>query len=382
MAATILLYIKTVKFDLVIDDVRHIRNVNRHRENRQMYAVLKEVLYGAGMFKSVALDHAFTIFLNCVLACLITHIAGLHVALAYISLPANNQILIWLNGRRYQLVIILGIIALLSLPAGIVLFPLALWIHVSALPILLLSLFVHGWAMLLMLVPGLFIIPRLKKWLKGRWAITPEPERKRFEPGKIIMAIKNLADYWVSLFYYPVFSMYHPKTWGIVEFPDQKQRAYGVNARFWASIGVLLAVHCLPIIWYGSWLKWALTADLCVVFWLGFWKNPVQYWAPRYGSWFYLIALIGLSNFIPSWAIYLFAAFNAGVVISNLEGYRDIPSYFWNQCVRDPNNMYAHWSAMQAFAEYSKTYAKKGRQIHALQYHTWCAAVGFYWCQR
>jgi len=382
VAATIFVYIQTIQFNLVIDDVAIVRLRDQQLKAGRPLKWSRYLLYGAGMFKNIGADHAFTIFVNCLIACLATYIFSLPVALAFITLPANNQILIWLNGRRYQVAILAGLITFTYWPAGILLFPLALYNHVSALPIAVLSFIFSGVWALLMLAPSVFALPKVFGWLKGRWAITPEPERRRFHPGKIIMAIKNLADYWVSLFFYPVFRMYHPKTWGIVEHPEQKQQVYSVDRRFWGAMGVLLAVHLLPMVWYGSWFKWALLADLCVVMWLGFWKNPVQYWAPRYAGWFYLIALVGLSKFVPSEVLYLFAAFNAGIIISNLEGYRDIPGYFWNQCARDPHNMHIYWSTMQAFAEYARVYSKKGMAVHALQYRTWTAAVGFLWCAR
>lgn len=376
------LYAKTVRFGLVVDDTTQHRRMGefKNRPNRKTY--YRHLFYGAGLFQNVQHDHAFTLALNCLLSVLITLKFGLAPALIYVTLPANNQVLVWLNGRRYQAALILGLVTLLYWPAGVVLYPYALFLHVSVLPLIIAAMvLITPWAVLIGLL-GFLDIKSLRAWLNGRWSICPEPERRQFHWGKLVMSVKNLADYWLSFFWYPVFSMYHARTWGLVEKEYKKKEAYALDQRFYLSILCLVVVHAVPCYWHPGWIVWALLADICVFQWLGFWKNPVQYWAPRYAVWFYLMAAVGLSQFVPFRILAGFAFFNAGITFSNLEAYRDVQAYFWSMIVREPHNKYAYLSAQQAFAEYTREYQKLGKQIHALQYHTWTAAVGFLWCTR
>lgn len=106
-------YLPTLRYTLVIDDIDHAKalpSIKYHHLHQRIFFRL----YGCNTFgTNLVLDHAITLTLHTITCMLIAY--TFHSTLAgilYTIHPCNHQTAIWLNGRRYQIVAILTLLAI------------------------------------------------------------------------------------------------------------------------------------------------------------------------------------------------------------------------------------------------------------------------------
>jgi hypothetical protein len=346
------------------------------------------LFYGAGLFKDRVHDNLFRITLTATIACLIYSCFGnIWVALLWAIHPMNNQLTLWLNGRRYQVSLILGLLAYKFPIAGLFLYPMAVYVHPISLPFLpITALFVTpvaiAWAL-----PAVFAMPRLLAWIKQRWMIQNFPLYKSFNWGKPVMAVKCLSEYAICALFTPKMTMYHPKLWGIAELEGNRQRAYALNPVFWLSIALLSLLGYVGWFIGGSCLKGAVIAFLGVLPLLGFWKNPTQIWAQRYAS----LAMIGFMMYVVG--IAEFTGYHTNVLIpilvwyltitmNSMNMYKDLYGFFWHHFIHYPNNQNAHWFGAVGFNNYAQAALKSKKFNDTAMYSSHSMAASLLWCMR
>lgn len=379
---TICLYFPTLKYEYVLDDIEWIKTMRVKHAKGTRQAFIKLLPYGCGAFLNPKYDHAVTVVLTAILGCCINWAFGsFWVALLYVVHPANHQINIWMNGRRYQVSLILGLLAMTFPAVGGLLYPLAVWVHPIAMP-----LYIAAWVLepslllLTWIAPAILVYPRLKNWIRSRYTNSPEPARWTFHPGKLVMAVKNLKEYWLRIFWCPDFIMYHPERWGVSEVPEQRQKAFALNKGFYISVLTITLGHGIVYLLDPTALKWFLIADMCILPWLGALYNPLQYWAPRYAALFNIFALIGVGQIVGGSYILAAIVWQACVTHQNLPMYQNLMTYLWWQVIHQPNNINAAWSAINGFNRFAIDYAEEGKKVHAVTNRILSDAIGFYWC--
>lgn len=133
IATVTIFYIRTLEYSIIVDDIRQYAFVKngdykwRKQHKNPVISLIKNIrnkLYSGGTFGANTIyDHAFTTALHAVTCCLIylafnQTTTALWTSLLYAVNPINNQTAIWINGRRYQIVIILSLLAIIFKPIG------------------------------------------------------------------------------------------------------------------------------------------------------------------------------------------------------------------------------------------------------------------------
>jgi hypothetical protein len=266
-------------------------------------------------------------------------------------------------------------------------YPLAIYFHPIAIPMIIVTAVTVTPIALLWAFPAMLCYDRLSKWLKARWGIQSFDIYKKFNWHKPIMAVKCLAEYFRHGLFPQGFTMYHPDIWGVAELEGNRARCYGLNAFFWLSIAFVSVC---------AWLAWVsgeqgriglLIAIIGVIQWLGIWINPTQLWAQRYAS----ISSIGFCMIIVSvcdafpnatlFKMFIISIF-ALITFKDMEMYRDFFSFFWHHAIHQPNNMNAAYFGTMGMNNYAGVAKEQKKGVDSMLYHSTSTAMGLLWCFR
>lgn len=336
------MYLPILWNEPVVDDIQWLKKKNRRWFN---------IVYGAGTFKNEYIDRFFTIILFTTIAILIYYAFGCSqtayiCSLLYTLNPINNQISMWRNGRRYQIVIIITLLIMIN-PWFVTLYPLIPFLQVSGLPAIIIYLFsgINYYAIsgtliavfLLYLLNGRIGHDVITSFIKVRYHKIPKGERLALKPQKIIVAIKTLGFYIVNTIVPTTKYMYY----SYLQFYDNTKEgtkdAYSINFNFiWASSIILILVGYG--VCKGGIVGW------CVIMWFIFmlpWSNVItltQTITDRYCSLpavflMYIVADIVAGN--PT----LLTAFVLCYALANLHQlrmYRNVEEYLNFHVYNDP----------------------------------------------
>jgi len=383
------LYVKSIWYGYVVDDNNSSISAQKClHATRMSWKKVSKIINGAGLFKNTKLDHAFTILLTSIVSCLIYLCWGnIWLALLYACHPMNNQTTLWLNGRRYQLSLILGLLSYKLPILGFVGYPLALWVHpISAPFIILTGIFVTPLAYL-WAIPGVFALPKLNRWLQGRWKIQNFELYKRFNEGKPVLATKCLGDYFVKSLFPRGFTMYHPTIWGVAELEGNRLRAYAENLHLYLSIALIASVGFLCAYLGGMAQMGFIIAVVGLIPWIGLWINPTQLWAERYatlsniGFCMMLIAFADATPFGAICKLSLILWFSI-IVLKDMEMYRDVFSFFFKHFIDQPHNQNAAYFGTTGFNNYARDHKKAGNPNDVKIFASASMCSGLLWCMR
>lgn len=385
----IILFFRTFKYELAVDDneaFRHCQN-SKHWNKTTLHGYftrLSSILYGAGLFKDHKKDHIFTTFLVTLFSCLLYVAFGnIWVSLLWSSHPINNQVTIWLNGRRYLISLILALVAYIFPSTGFILFPLALWFHPVSIAMFVAGLIKTPVA-LTWLIPCFLVVGRYKHWINQRWSIQNFEEYKKFNIGKISLAVRCMAEYWLSLLFPTGFTMYHKRIWGIAELDYKKKENYAFDLSFWIFISVISSILVIGL--YCDCIIWAILANIAVFQWCGIWKSPTQLWAQRYASLFsvfglvYLTKIIGLFDInIQNTILFCILTWYVVITMKDMGMYRNVYTFFFHHVNSTISNQNAHYFATVGLNNFAVEYFKEKNKLNALMCDAFSMAFGFHW---
>lgn len=310
----LILYLSTLWHEPVVDE-QWGRRILVNKPWRGFF--LK--LYGAGTFKNIYCDRVLTIVLFSAICCMINYKFGMVPALLYAANPINNQISMWMNGRRYAINILI-VLLFLSFP---VLFPLYFVtpaFQINAITSPLLFLFSDNWFLsigfLLAIIPTYHFY---KSKFHKRFHNIKQTEGKALKPQKLIIAVKTLSFYLINSIVPKPKTLYYPflKNYAITE--EGNVDAYSLNKDFWIGIITLLLFVVFGIYNYDNLIGW------CVFAWFVTsvqWSNVLtltQHLADRYCSLpaIFLMVIIGE---IIGWNVPAFVAiFTSYVIITTIQ---------------------------------------------------------------
>lgn len=247
----IIFYIRTLEYSIIVDDIRYYAEIKkgkykwRRRDYKHFNTIrsfiknLHQKLYGAGTFGlNTIWDHAFTTFLHAVTCALIYAVFGhtkiaFWTALLYAVNPINNQTAIWLNGRRYQIVIILSLLALLFKPYGIVFYLLTPIFQMTGFFIPILYWDISPLFILIMPVLAGLAYKKIKRSYLSRKRLIHHKEFDKWGWGRFKVIIKCYGFYFYKMIHPAQTLMNYPTLmkWGLTQ--KGNDDAYSINFEFW-----------------------------------------------------------------------------------------------------------------------------------------------------
>ena len=265
--SSVALFWRAVFCGLTADDVqmhpwaqeyKHLYKYKKIPFSRMIWHVLQ----GGGLFKSLKHDYAFSILLHTANACLILKVTGLlPAALLWLCNPINNQVSLWLNGRRYAITIFCVLASWACWPLGIVLYPFAVWLHVSGAAFPLLFLATPAWPVIPVGLFGCYAIgfKKFKEIFVSRASqYHKETEMTKIHLGKVVFYFKHLAEYVkITLFpfkpgMYHNFHFYFPRhQWAI-------DKAYKIDAQFFTGLAIFAYMVFEMAVNHNFWAFWFL----------------------------------------------------------------------------------------------------------------------------
>jgi hypothetical protein len=257
-----------LEYSIIIDDWEYYENIKKgcykwkkdafksftiEQKIKYIIRYIIEKLYGGGTFGiNTIIDHAFTTSLHALTCVLIYALfkgqVGFWTAMLYAINPINNQTSIWLNGRRYQIVIILCLLALLFKPFGIVLYLITPLFQVTGLflPILFVDI---SW--LFLLIPPSIIAIKYKSFKNHYEEIIRKlhnKDQKELRPKRLKIVIKSYGFYIFNMIF-PRISMFnYPNMikWGVTL--EGNKDAYAYNWEFYKGILSLVLTGILFLV--------------------------------------------------------------------------------------------------------------------------------------
>lgn len=298
----------------VVDDVVRIKNMEQYRKEFRWTPAgirdyIREGFYGAGLFADSRLDHAFNLLIHLFNSILIYSIAsaqysqnvGTVAALLYMCNPVNNQVSLWLNGRRYLITIFCALLSWKFKILGAVLFPFAAWLHVSGVAFPLLYLFSsEKWAILIGIgVAAAFGHRRIMAVLESRRSGFVHPkdgvnECLKVRPRKIVLYVKSVGWYVAHTILPMKPRMFHEFLYYFSRYPESMKEGYSLNYQFYWGL-ICLGGLGYEIFMGGPSAFWAGWFLLFISQWCNVY-NVTMHTADRYCS----LAGIGLMVLLAS----------------------------------------------------------------------------------
>ena len=317
---------------------------------------------GFGEATSVQIDHAFSIFLQCVICVLMyADFHSLWAVLLFASSSITTHIAVWLNGRRYAVNIILVLLMVLCINAGGYWRILALPLY-AATPLFHMTAFfapVLYWPSLpaLVLLLAVFWKPLYAKVMVRLDSIF-DCDRKYLKPKRIIVVIKTYGFYFFKM----ILPLQTRTCYGFLymwgETPEGDKDAYAINMAFWKGIAGLVLTIIGTIFLPSSLRPYAIFMGLSTLQWCNI-INATQVVADRYGCMPLVFMSVILSHFLPWQVCMVIVAINVCFtsqsyrMYENIQGMFDYHFFNWPN-VTLVNKEYIAWCIKQG--DYIKAY--------------------------
>lgn len=396
IATVWLVYWRSLSYSHTVDDYNAYKTAMSFKKSMswKLDKILYNVIaltYGAGTFTNRLCDNILRIVLTTAIACLIMWcFNNVWIALLWAIHPINNQTTLWLNGRRYQMSLVFGLLAYKLPLLGFVLYPLAVYFHPISIPFIIITAVTVTPVALLWALPAIpMCYKRLEWWVNCRWTIQNFEIYQKFNWRKPVLAIKCLSEYFRHGLFPTNFTMYHPEIWGVAELEGNKQRAYALNLQFWLCLALLSIIGYIG--WYigGSCLVGLLIATAGLLQWLGLWVNPTSLWAQRYAT----LASIGFVMFTVGLCSFFGEHYQTSILscvfvwylcvtLKDMEMYRDFFSFFWMHYIQQPHNQDAAYFGSMGMNNYADAANKSKLFNETAMYASHSMASSLLWCMR
>lgn len=411
-AITFWAYFKTLKFGLIVDDISLFKSISEGLFHKTKFAKVKlwylfqkcvvQRLYGVGTFAystketgegctaqgekwhcNLRFERIFGVFLTGLTASLIyiafgKNVVSLTAGILWAINPINNQLTIWLNGRRYIINIILVLTMLIFKPLGFILFPLTPLFQISAIfaPVLC-----GWWGLGLSIIVIYLFRQKIFSTIIGRMESIADKTRLNFTWKKLVVVSKFYGNYFFrmihpknTLMIYPGFHYYY----GVTLKGEQEATEIwswdllkGITALSLTLIGLLTFKGDLFFYWlfmFLSILQWCAIIPI------------TQELADRYASlpnvfaMFFTVHLLNTYLGVYSWAVigllagyYLTQLQNTMMMYKNIDAYWKYHDFFAPQCPR-PRTFKIGWLLNRQEVSDAWCEVKKGLEHNPTDY--------------
>lgn len=256
-------FFKTLQMGYCVDDNYIAENVERHKKSERKIPWtywLYSLLFSAGVLKNVFQEHLFTMALHAANTCMVYKVTGsFMVAFLFAITPVNNQIAIWLNGRRYAVSILCVLLAWQFKYLFIPLYVFSTWLHVYAIALPILMLFTDKWFYVPIGLGLMFLVgwPRIKaRFMTRRVEWSKNNELQIIRLKKIIFYIKSLGwNFFHTLLPWKP-RMYSDFLYNAGRTKEGNEQAYSLNREFWKGMVVVLYIGWEIIFNHSIWALW------------------------------------------------------------------------------------------------------------------------------
>jgi hypothetical protein len=333
----------SLKYGIVVDD---IDNRTRHRQDgyTKKWGFFRNIinrLNGVYPVRNIVLDRVITIAIHTAVCALIYRaFDNLPAAMLFAVNVGNNQVSLWLNGKRYGINAILCLLAFIYSPYGALFLLVAPLFQASAItfPIFLAM---YNNVFIVALIPLLFLVgnKHLTAWIKSKYSVCKVSEYLVWNNAKIIFMFKTIAYYFIKglIPFAPTMYPEEFKRFGIID--EETEQAYRFDLQ--ALLGFWLVVATAIGYFYNSQMFIGMVWWLCTIVVFG---NLITLTVPLAERYMYLpnvglmVALSMALSFIHpmAWmAIFLLYVVRLFTFSSM---YRDIDSYLKHHCFYYPKN--------------------------------------------
>jgi len=335
-------YCKSFTYQPVVDDVSNrVKHNKPEQEKRHSLIVrIRRALDGNYPVRSIGLDRAITFFINTAVCCLMYKAFGSLVAsLLFAVNISNNQVSLWLNGKRYGINTIICLLAYIS-PWLIPLWFLTPWFQASAITFPLLLVFKYSPWLLLAVPCGLLAGNKfLINWAKSRIKKNNFPFFHQWNNKKIFLIAKTFAFYFVRGIVPFIPSMYvnYLRNYGFIE--EDTKKAYSIDVATVFGFILILSIPVLymldPAFFFGL-MWWLITiavfsnyVTITMVF------GERYMYLPNVGLMLFLTNCLNLIS--PNLWLLVFGLY-LGRLISYMPMYKDLDAFFEHHLYTDPTN--------------------------------------------
>lgn len=262
---SIILFWRSIYCGLVVDDVtmhplaQEYKNLFKDKKIK-FPELLWNILQGGGLFKNVKLDHAFSILIHFINACLILKISALlPAALLYLCNPINNQVSLWLNGRRFAITIFCCLASWAFWPSAIVLYPFAIWLHTSGAMFPFLFLATPLWGAVPVGAIACYFIgfKKFKARSEGRKEQYPQDsELHKIHWKKAIFYVKHIGYYFQIILFPFKPRMYHEYHFYFPRYQEDIDKAYKIDLDFARGAAVMAFLAFEMVVNHNFWAFW------------------------------------------------------------------------------------------------------------------------------
>lgn len=335
-AFTIALYIRTIYYSVIVDDIKiytgrmnYKRIWDKRRPNpapktfknmiREFFIELRSRTYGGGTFGPFRdkrrpgaplsictwFDHILCIYTTACIGALIYMVFGYNnisfmASLLYVANPANHQVSMWLNGRRYALSVIFVLLMMLYKPFGIVFYFCSFfWGHALTFFAPVLYLDVAPWLPLMIIPAYLWKRKTLHLKMKSRMNRVLCEDQRKFTPRRFIIIAKSFGFYFFNMLFPIRILINYPNLywWGITK--KKNEECYAINLEFWKGF-LALGISAFLVGFLPGYLRimWIFTM-LSILQWSAV-VSAVQINADRYMAVPIVFMMFFLSMFIST----------------------------------------------------------------------------------
>lgn len=339
----LLIYYPTFKYGPVVDDIS-----NRSRRKKGSWKDTKNILFqirvrlnGEYPVKSILLDHLITFSLHTSVCFFIYKIFNnLPAALLFSVNLSNNQVSIWMNGKRYAINALLCLTALLFQPYGIIFWFLTPFFQASAISFpTVLSLYGHWYFILL--IPFILFVgnKRLLRLSKVRKEQNNLKELSTWDNRKILLIFKSIWFYFIHGLFPFTPNMYIEYLMFCYLKDEDTKKAYSIDFRTVA--GFILTIFIVLLYIANKDLGFGLMWWLLTIIVYCNWTTFTMFFAERYmylpniGLMLFLAKSLSYIN--PYLWICVFILYSTRL-ITFMPMYKNLDSYMNHHMYWFPNN--------------------------------------------
>ncbi len=260
------MFYRSLKYGIVVDDIANRKRLEHNAEyyRRHILSSIRFAFNGEFPVKSIFLDHCLTLGLHTIVCCLIYGIFdNLAASLLFAVNVGNNQVSLWLNGKRYAVNAILCLIAFSIGSWGVVFWLLTAMFQVSAVSFPFVML-LAGSGFYILMIPLLFIFgnKHLTEWIKSKKETCKVKAFIKWDDRKIVLFLKTIAFYFMRGVFPYVPTMYPEqfKRFGLIN--ADTEDAYKFDVRAFAGlfiIAVILFGYCFYSSLFFGLMWWLIT---------------------------------------------------------------------------------------------------------------------------
>lgn len=363
----LILFFRTLRFSLCVDDVRQYQRVFNSGFPlffKNPLAAIQARLYGGGTFGRIStetedtpanrekarkfseLDHLFTVSLH-TLASVLVYIAfgstqiSFIAAILYSCNPTNTQTSIWLNGRRYlvNVILVLTMVILSSIKYGwiaaIPLYALTGLMHVTAIfsPVI----FVGFISIPLMILFYLLFGKNIDDRVRSRMSSIHSKDWKNYTPKRLIIITKTYGFYFFKMIFPGKTLINYPTLffWGVTK--QGNDDAYSINFDFYVGIVSFVITGIIAAVVPPAYKGYVIFMFLAILQWCAI-IPATQLLADRYVSTAMPFMMFFLAFFIQSPIVLIaLAGFYTAKLWSTSEMFESIFSYWKYQMYHAPH---------------------------------------------